>query len=133
MTTSTTDKIKASIEIVSETAIEGIKAASDKIIDSVETTSDKITDGISTISSATSRAGSVVNRVAALDKAGVDHEVIALQITKGSRRGHKYTEQDVQSYSKLYDDAKSGVPMTAKAARALAKDQVKERNTKAKK
>lgn len=100
--TTVTDKIKAGIEIVSDAA----------------------TDGIEAVSSATSRAGAVVNRVAAMDEANVDHEVIALQMTKGSQHGHKYTEQDVQSYSKLYDDAKSGVPVTAKEARALVKDQV---------
>ncbi|PML61921.1 hypothetical protein BCT73_05930 [Vibrio breoganii] len=108
--TTVTDKIKTGIEIVSDVA----------------------TDGIEAVSSATSRAGAVVNRVAAMDEANVDHEVIALQMTKGSPNDHKYTEQDVQAYSKLYDDAKSGVPMTAKAARALVKDQMQNGTSKQK-
>lgn len=107
------DKIKAGIEIVSDAATNGIEAVSNAT-----------TDSIDAVSSATSRAGAVVNRVAAMDEANVDHEVIALQMTKGSPHGQKYTKRDVQAYSKLYDDAKSGVPITAKAAKSLVKDQL---------
>ncbi len=89
----------------------------------IEKAADKVTDSIETIMPATTKAGSVVNRVAALDKADVDHEVIALQMTKKSARGHTYEKKEIPTLVKLYEDCKTRVPLSAKSARALVKDQ----------
>lgn len=89
----------------------------------IEKAADTATDSIEAIMPATTKAGSVVNRVAAMDKAGVDHEVIALQMTKKSARGNKYEKKEIPTFVKLYEDCKTRVPLSAKSARALVKDQ----------
>ncbi|MBB1352670.1 hypothetical protein [Pseudoalteromonas sp. SR45-5] len=91
----------------------------------IEKAADKATDSIEAIMSATTKAGSVVNRVAALDKAGVDHEVTALLMTKNSARGNKYEKEEIPTLVKLYEDCKTRVPISAKSARAIVKDQEK--------
>lgn len=91
----------------------------------IEKTADTAMDSIEAIMPATTKVGGVVNRVAALDKAGVDHEVIALQITKKSARGYKYEKEEITTIVKLYEDCKIRVPLSAKSARALIKDQEK--------
>ena len=89
----------------------------------IEKAADKAMDSIEAIMPATVKAGSVVNRVAALDKAGVDREVITLQMTKNSARGHTYEKEEIPTLLKLYEDCKTRVPLSAKSARALVKDQ----------
>jgi hypothetical protein len=86
---------------------------------------DTATDSIEAIMPATTKAGGVVNRVASLDKAGVDHEVIALQMTKSSARGNKYEKEEIPTLVKLYEDCKTRVPLSAKSARKLVQDQGK--------
>ncbi|EJG1722112.1 hypothetical protein ACLINW_000809 [Vibrio parahaemolyticus] len=86
---------------------------------------DTATDSIEAIMPATTKAGGVVNRVASLDKAGVDHEVIALQMTKNSARGNKYEKEEIPTLVKVYEDCKTRVPLSAKSARTLVQDQEK--------
>lgn len=93
-----------------------------KVIDKA---ADTATDSIEAIMPATTKAGGVVNRVASLDKAGVDHEVIALQMTKNSARGNKYEKEEIPTLVKIYEDCKTRVPLSAKSARKLVQDQEK--------
>lgn len=84
---------------------------------------DTTTDLLEKVSSPGSRAGSVVERAGKMTEQGVDKEVTALQMTKNSPNGQKYTAQDVDSYAKLYFDSKTKVVLTAQQTRALIKDQ----------
>ncbi|MEZ8987190.1 hypothetical protein OAI_00100 [Vibrio cyclitrophicus FF160] len=96
-----------------------------KVKKAIEKAADTVTDSIEAVIPATTKAGAVVNRVATLDKAGVDHEVIALQMTKNSARGNTYEKAEIPTIVKLYEDCKTRVPLSAKSARALVKDQEK--------
>ena len=98
------------------------KTKAQKFIDKA---ADTTTDSIEAIMPVTTKAGGVVNRVASLDKAGIDHEVIALQMTKKSARGNKYEKEEIRTLVKLYEDCKTRVPLSAKSARTLVKDQEK--------
>ncbi|RLL20119.1 hypothetical protein [Acinetobacter chengduensis] len=93
-----------------------------KVIDKA---ADTATDSIEAIMPATTKAGGVVNRVASLHKAGVDHEVIALHMTKNSARGNKYEKEEIPTLVKIYEDCKTRVPLSAKSARKLVQDQEK--------
>lgn len=86
---------------------------------------DAVMNSIEAILPATIKVGAVVNRVATMDKAGVDHEVIALQMTKKSTRGKTYEKTEISTIVKLYEDCKTRVPLSAKSARALIKTQGK--------
>lgn len=55
-------------------------------------------------------------------EAGVDDDVIALQMSKQSANNNTYTKQDVQTLGKLYQDAKTKVVVTSKQASALIED-----------
>lgn len=68
-----------------------------------------------------SRAGISIERISKMVKDGVDHEVIALQISKNSRT--IYTANDIKAYCKLYETAKTKAPITKKQTKALMKDQ----------
>ncbi len=85
----------------------------------------KTVDVIQKTSNATSRSGHATQRVAYLCEMDVDREVTALQMTKTSPNGFKYTESDVESYEKLYQDSKSGTVLSAQQTLALATDQKK--------
>lgn len=82
-------------------------------------------DLIEKVSSPASRAGSVVERAGKMREEGVDSDVIALQMTKNSPNAQTYTTNDVEAYSKLYQDSKTKVVITSKQARALITDQHK--------
>ncbi|CAM3170239.1 hypothetical protein AB2359_11815 [Vibrio cholerae] len=96
-----------------------------KVNNAIEKAADTVTDSIEAVMPATTKAGAVVNRVATMDKAGVDHEVIALQMTKNSARGNTYKKEEIPTLVKLYEDCKTRVPLSAKSARAIVKDQKK--------
>ena len=98
----------------------------DKVVDTL----DVGVDLIEKVSSPASRSGSIVNRVAAMDKEGLDREVIALQMTKGSHHNQTYTERDIEAYVKLDKDAHSGVNLTARQTTALIRDQKRARTEK---
>jgi len=91
-----------------------------KLINSV---ADSATDQIEKISSPASRAGSAIDRVGKMLEAGVNPNVIALQMTENSPKGKQYTVAKVQAYGDLYEDAKTKAPITAAQSRALIEDQ----------
>ncbi len=86
-----------------------------------------VIDTIEKVSSQKSRSASTVERVAKLDIATVDKEVIALQLTKNSRNGYKYTEESIKFFSMLYEDSRSNVGITKAQTEALLDDQAKNR------
>ncbi|SDY15305.1 hypothetical protein [Nitrosomonas sp. Nm58] len=78
---------------------------------------------IEKVSSPASRAGSVIERAGRMCEKGVYPDVIALQMTRNSPNSQTYTTNDVEAYSKLYQDSKTKVVITSKQARTLIKDQ----------
>lgn len=84
---------------------------------------DSTSDLIEKVSSPASRAGSAVERAGRMLEEDVDPEVIALQMTKNSPNGKRYTAAKVLAYGDLYEDSKTKAPLTAKQTRALIKDQ----------
>ena len=80
-------------------------------------------DLIEKVSSPASRAGSAVERAGRMLEENVDPEVIALQMTKNSPNGKRYTADKVLAYGDLYEDSKTKAPLTAKQTRAIIKDQ----------
>lgn len=75
---------------------------------------------------ATSRAGHTVERVGKMDEGNVDHEVIALQLTKNSKHDNQYSADEIPTLVKVYQDNLSTVGITAAQARALIRDQQKQ-------
>lgn len=88
----------------------------------IERAQDLVTDGIEKVSSTASRAGHGIERVGKMREAGVDDEVIALQLTKNSTHDNEYTVSDVNAIGKFYADAQTKAPVTAAQSRALIKD-----------
>ena len=84
---------------------------------------DGAVDLIEKVSSPASRAGSAVERAGRMLEENVDPEVIALQMTKNSPNGKRYTAAKVLAYGDLYEDSKTKAPITAKQTRAIIKDQ----------
>lgn len=84
---------------------------------------DGAVDLIEKVSSPASRAGSAVERAGRMLEENVDPEVIALQMTKNSPNGKRYTVAKVLAYGDLYEDSKTKAPLTAKQTRAIIKDQ----------
>lgn len=84
---------------------------------------DGAADLIEKVSSPASRAGSAVERAGRMLEENVDPEVIALQMTKNSPNGKRYTVAKVLAYGDLYEDSKTKAPLTAKQTRAIIKDQ----------
>lgn len=84
---------------------------------------DGAVDLIEKVSSPASRAGSAVERAGRMLEENVDPEVIALQMTKNSPNGKRYTAAKVLAYGDLYEDSKTKAPLTAKQTRAIIKDQ----------
>ncbi|WP_042339035.1 hypothetical protein [Paraburkholderia ferrariae] len=84
---------------------------------------DGAVDLIEKVSSPASRAGSAVERAGRMLEEDVDPEVIALQMTKNSPNGKRYTAAKVLAYGDLYEDSKTKAPLTAKQTRAIIKDQ----------
>ena len=70
-----------------------------------------------------SRAGQVVARVTSLRADQVDRDVIALQMTKTSPTGQRYTPEMVDAIEALGRDSITGVALTAAQTRALSNDQ----------
>jgi len=68
-----------------------------------------------------SRTGIAIERIYEMSKEGVDHEVIALQISRNS--DVKFTTNDIKAYCKLHEVAKTKAPITKKQTKALTKDQ----------
>lgn len=89
----------------------------------VGSVADGAVDLIEKVSSPASRAGSAVERAGRMLEENVDPEVIALQMTKNSPNGKRYTVAKVLAYGDLYEDSKTKAPLTAKQARAIIKDQ----------
>lgn len=86
---------------------------------------DKTVDTLEKLQSPASRAGHSTERVAKLSKAGVDSEVIALQMTKNSKTGQLYTKDDILTLKKLYNDCEIKVAITRAQTTALMNDQNK--------
>lgn len=84
---------------------------------------DSAADLIAKVATPASRAGSAVERVGRMLEEGVDSEVIALQMTKNSPKGVRYTAAKVRAYGELFEDAKTKAPITAAQTRALVEDQ----------
>ncbi len=84
---------------------------------------DGTVDLIEKVSSTASRAGSAVERAGRMLEENVDPEVVALQMTKNSPNGKRYTVAKVLAYGDLYEDSKTKVVLTAKQTRAIIKDQ----------
>lgn len=84
---------------------------------------DGAVDIIEKVSSPASRAGSAVERAGRMLEENVDPEVIALQMTKNSPNGKRYTAAKVLAYGDLYEDSKTKAPLTAQQTRAIIKDQ----------
>ena len=83
---------------------------------------DQAADSFEKCSSPGSRAGTIVERVGKMDANNVQHEVIALQLTKNSRTGTTYTIEAVEVLCNVYSDSRSGTLVTAKQATALIED-----------
>lgn len=77
---------------------------------------------IDKIRTPSSRAGNTVERVGKLTKARVCRKAIAAQMTHNSRNGFTYTEEEIQTINKVYQDSKSGVLITTSQAKALKRD-----------
>jgi delta 1-pyrroline-5-carboxylate dehydrogenase len=71
-------------------------------------------DLIAKVPSPASRAGSVAERAGRMLEGGVDPDVIALQMTKNSPTGKRYTADKVQAYGGLYEDSKTKAALTVK-------------------
>ncbi|OOG64510.1 hypothetical protein B0E46_07690 [Rhodanobacter sp. B04] len=72
---------------------------------------DRATDLIEKVSSPASRAGSAAERAGRMLEEGVDPDVIALQMTKNSPNGKRYTAAKVLAYGDLYEDSKTKAPL----------------------
>ena len=90
----------------------------------VDAAIDASVDAFEKISTPRTRAGSAIERAGKMQIARVDAEVTALQMTKNSPNGFKYTEEHVLGFAQLYQDSKTRVLITAKQARALIHDQL---------
>ena len=84
---------------------------------------DRGRDMLDKVATPTSRAGHVVSRVASLRADQVDRDVIALQMTKTSPTGRRYTPEMVDAFEVLARDSITGVAITAAQTRALSNDQ----------
>lgn len=80
-----------------------------------------IEDGLGKIRSPKTRAADAVERIVFLMDKEVDHEVIALMMTK--RTGISFDENDLHSYYKLHTASNSGVAITKKDTLAIARAQ----------
>lgn len=90
----------------------------------IENIKDNIVDTIEKVSTPATRSGAVVERVAKLVEAGIDAEVIALQMTKNSQTNHQYTLLDVATLNAVYQDSKSRTSvLSKKQTTALIRDQ----------
>lgn len=96
-----------------------------KVQKAINKAADTATDSIEAIMPATTKAGGVVNRVASLDKAGVDLGGRRIIKKKSSARGKKYEKEEIPTLVKIYEDCKTRVPLSAKSARKLVQDQEK--------
>jgi hypothetical protein len=85
---------------------------------------DATVNALEQVSTPTIRAGWAVGRVGKMLEKGVDPQVIAMQMTKNSPKGTRYTASKVQAYGELYQDAKTKAPITAEQSKALIKDQI---------
>lgn len=93
------------------------------IVEAGQDLKDKVVD-LDPTRNSTDRAGHLVERVGKMDEGNVDHDVIALQLTKNSRKGNTYTESEIPTMVKMYEDTQSGgVGITAEQTRALIRDQ----------
>lgn len=100
-----------------------------KIIEKVINAGQDIADfaiDLDPTTTATTRAGHTVERVGKMDEGEVDHEVIALQLTKNSKRDNQYSADEIPTLIKLYQDTQSTVGITAAQSRALIRDQQKQ-------
>lgn len=84
---------------------------------------DSAKDAIEKFTGPTQRAGASVQRAYALVEAGVDPAVAALQMSKNSATGVKYTPDVVLGFHALYKDCQTKVVVTAAQASALIDDQ----------
>ena len=69
----------------------------------------------------TSRVGIAIERIVEMDKNGVDHDVVALQMTKNSDM--KFTANDIKAYCKMHKASTTKAPITKKQTEALINDQ----------
>jgi uncharacterized protein Veg len=88
----------------------------------VNTFIDSVNGSIEKVSSPSSRAGSTIERAGRMVEEGVSLSVIALQLTENSPNNQTYTSSDVDTLSKVYEDSKTRVVLTAKQTRALIND-----------
>lgn len=88
----------------------------------VQDIADKAEDYLEPTSNTTSRAGHTVERVGKLVEGAIPNKVIALLMTENSPTNQVYTSSDIDSYDKIYQDAKKKVVVTAQQTRALLRD-----------
>lgn len=77
---------------------------------------------IDKIRTPSSRAGNTVERVGKLTKAGVCRKAIAEQMTHNSKNGFTYSEEEIKTIQKIYEDSRSKVLITSSQAKALKRD-----------
>ena len=82
---------------------------------------DTIKDTIDKVSTPTMRTGSTIYRVHKLYESNISPKVIALQMTENSSN-KKYTEKDIYSYIKVFEDCQTKVAITAQQTKALLED-----------
>ncbi|NWC59489.1 hypothetical protein KUA23_13840 [Pseudomonas pergaminensis] len=92
----------------------------------IDNTIAAITDGLEKFSGPTDRAGHAIERAYKLDQADVPHDAIASILTASSKRlgkNNEYSESEIPTMVKLYDDCLSGTPISDKTTRAVLRDQ----------
>ncbi|MFL1449404.1 hypothetical protein ACI77O_13485 [Pseudomonas tritici] len=85
-----------------------------------------ITDSLEKFSGPADRAGHAIERAYKLAKADTPHDAIASILTASSKRMGKdnvYTESEIPTMVKLYDDSLSGTPISDKTTRAVLRVQ----------
>lgn len=106
-----------------ETNWRAIMTAAQQVGRALQDIADKTIDSLEKVSSTGSRAGSVVERAGKMSECDVDHEVIALQMSKRSPNSLTYSTRFVDELVHLYEDSKTRVVLTKEATTGLIRDQ----------
>jgi len=97
------------------------------IKETIDNTLAALTDGLERVTGPAGRAGHAVQRAYTLSQADTPHDAIASILTASSKRMGKnnvYTEAEIPTMVKLYEDSLSGTPISDKTTRAVLRDQL---------
>lgn len=97
------------------------------IKETIDNTLAALTDGLDRVTGPAGRAGHAVQRAYTLSQADTPHDAIASILTASSKRMGKnnvYTEAEIPTMVKLYEDSLSGTPISDKTTRAVLRDQL---------